>query len=240
MREIIHNSQYSILAGYALLSKAWAELLYHNWMLNPAMASDHFVAEQENAPLHQTPDHSRTADAAEPISEEVERASVKVTIVVTEQTSSGSADQTALEDENSDGTDQNVNHESVLNGTSVPELTKDSPPSYENVVKTIPTNTEISTGDNNTNGITIQPQSSIVNSPMVDSANSNCDTLDPEAELTARIEYLRRRRRERKNMDPGVEWKNEYLFICCIICVSLICAPFMLLSVLGALLGAGG
>ena len=62
----------------------------------------------------------------------------------------------------SDVVDQNVNHGSILNGSSMPELTKESPPSYESVVKTtimIQAPAEkASTSDSDTDVITTQPQ----------------------------------------------------------------------------------
>ena len=192
--------------------------------INPSMepgAGSIVASEQESAPLHHTAAERST------LTEEVDRASVQV--VATEPTSRVGADQTALEDGRQENTDQNVNRGSALNGTSIPELTKESPPSYESVVKTtviIPTD-NVSTGDSDTDVVTTQPQSSITNSPMVDSANYNCDTLDPE--LAARIEYLRRRRRERKNADPDFDDK-DVAALCCTICVYVICLPCMILG----------
>ena len=159
-----------------------------------------------------------------------------VQTATTESTTSGGVDQTASADarqENSDGmelemavfrssdvADQNdiVDHESVINDSLIPELTRrDSPPSYENVLRerstfiTIqpPDCEEVSTTtDNNTivdvNVITTQPQSNIANSPSVaadrdSTTNYNQDDVisDSDSELAARIDYLRRHRRER-------------------------------------------
>jgi hypothetical protein len=155
-------------------------------------------------------------------------------VVTTEPTSSArAADQIVSEFEdarqaNSDGTeiemavfrDQNVDHESVLNGSTLPELTcRDSPPSYERVMQersafitiqapTIEEVSTVTTHDNDTvtdiDVITTQPQSSsIVDSPVVldRNDNSNRDISDSDPELTATIDSLRRHRRERGTVD---------------------------------------
>ena len=224
------------------------------------MATDHFITEQDNAAMppllpNQTEsiNHCHTAaEVTESISDqEVDGASIHCQIVTTEPTSSGAVDQTASENarqENSNGlevdlemtvfrssdvVDQNVNHESILNESIMPELTEDSPPSYESVVKGSRSTTAIqvstekaSASDNNTDVIdviTTQPQSTFVNSPVVDvdNPNSNHDTVDSDPELTATIEYLRRRRRERGNIDNTEFCDN--LGLCCTVCY--LCAP---------------
>ena len=177
-----------------------------------------------------------------------------------ESITSGGADQTTSADarqENPDGmelemavfrfsdvADQNdiVDHESVINGSLMPGLTRrDSPPSYESVLRerstfiTIqpPDCEEVSTTtDNNTivdvNVITTQPQSNIANSPSMASdrdsaANYNQDDIisDSDSELAARIDYLRRHRRERGGIDETECCDNLGLFCtdCCM------CAP---------------
>ena len=177
-------------------------------------------------------------------------------------TSGGMADQTTSEDarqENYDGmelemavfrssdiADQNdiVDHESVINGSLMPELTRrDSPPSYESVLRerstivTIqpPDFEEVSTTtdndivvDVNVNVITTQPQSNIVNSPSVavdrdSTANSNHDDVisDSNPELNARVDYLRRHRRERGGVDETECCDNLELF--CTVCY--VCTP---------------
>ena len=176
------------------------------------------------------------------------------------ESTSGGADQNASADarqENSDGmelemtvfrssdvADQNdtVDHESVINGSLIPELTRrDSPPSYESVLResstiiTIqpPDCEEVSaTTDNNTvvdvNVITTQPQSNIANSPSVaadrdSAANYNQDDVisDSDSELAARVDYLRRHRRERGDIDETVCCDHLGLF--CTVCY--MCAP---------------
>ena len=218
------------------------------------MATDHFVTEQDNAmPLSSQTEslnhcHTSTAtEVAEPLSDREVDGALSIQIVTTEPTSSGAVDQTDSENarqENSNGlevemtvfrssdvVDQNVNHESVLNGSLMPELTKDSPPSYESVVKGSRSTTaaiQVSTGkastcDNDTDVITAQPQSSIINSPMVDvdNANSNHGVSDSDPEHTVTIEYLRRCRRERGTID-GTECCDN-LGLCCAVCY--LCAP---------------
>jgi hypothetical protein len=188
---------------------------------------------------------------------------LNVQVVTTEPTSSGAADQIVSEDArqaNSDGTevetiafrhsdvvDQNLDHENVdLNGALVPGLTrKDSPPSYERVVRenstfvTIQASTveevptTVTTTDNDTvtdiDVITTQPQSSsIVDSPVVvdreNTSESSRDIMsDSDPELTATIDYLRRRRRERGNVDETECYDNLRLCFGCTVCD--VCAP---------------
>ena len=179
-----------------------------------------------------------------------------VQTATTESTTSGGVDQTASADarqENSDGmelemavfrssdvADQNdiVDHE---NGSLMPDLTRrDSPPSYESVLRerstfiTIqpPDCEEVSTTtDNNTvvdvNVITTQPQSNIANSPSVaadrdSTANYNEDDIisDSDSELAARVDYLRRHRRERGHVDYEC---CDNLGLFCTVCY--VCAP---------------
>ena len=208
------------------------------------MDSDHFVAEQEN-----TISSPNQAESDNPRSH------------TTTQHACGGADQIqiTLEDgspqENSDGTavdlemevlnfrptgsdvveHKSVDHESILDASlMLPELTRDSPPSYESVVKSSTAVVQASTtsgspGDTCSDTviddvITTQPQSGIVGSPMVDvdSTNSNHrDVSDSDAEQTATIDYLRRRRRERGNIDDSECCDN--LELCC--CACFICVP---------------
>ena len=170
------------------------------------------------------------------------------------ESTSGGADQTASEDtrlenselemtvfRSSDVIDQNdiVDHESVINGSLMPELTRrDSPPSYESVLRERstfiqpPDCEEVSTTtDNNTvvdvNVITTQPQSNITNSPSVaadmdSTANYNEDDVisDSDSELAVRVDYLRRHRRERGGVDNEC---CDNLGLLCTVCY--MCAP---------------
>lgn len=164
---------------------------------------------------------------------------INVQVVTTEPTSTSGADQIASEDSrpvNSDGTevemtvfrssdvvDQNVNHETILNRSTMPELTEDSPPSYESVVKTTVIQVPTEKADNDTDVITTQPQSSVVTSPVADMDNANTmdhDSSDSDPELAATIDYLRRRRHERRNVDTEF---CDNLELCCTVCY--ICCP---------------
>ena len=147
-----------------------------------------YVVEQDNAmpSNHQTVSgHSHTT--AEQALEEIDRASMQK--VTTEPTSCGGGDHRHQEEdtrqENSDRMDSemtvfrssDVVDQNVNPGALLAELTKESPPSYESVVKAsviqIPPE-KASTYDNGTNVITTQPQSSTISQPAVDdNANSN-------------------------------------------------------------------
>lgn len=150
------------------------------------------ASEQDSImPLNQTEsDHSYTT--AEQASDEVDRARVQV-IAIEPTSIGGGTDQEDVRQENLDGkeakiivfrssdVDQNVNPAgSTLNGTLLAELTKESPPSYESVVKAsvIISTEKPSTCDDGTNVITTQPRtlsSSTISQPAVDYHNANLD-----------------------------------------------------------------
>ncbi len=222
-------------------------------------ASNNYHSTDQANTVHENPGRIEATDAVDQRMNS--ESGLNERVVTTEPTSSArAADQIVSEFEdarkaNSDGTeiemavfrDQNVDHESVLNGSTLPALTcRASPPSYERVMQerstfvTIqaPTVKEVSTvtaPDNDTitdiDVITSQPQpSSTVNSPIVldendnntnNIANSNRDMSDSDPELTATIDYLRRHRRERGTVDHTECCDN--LGLCFVVCYA--CGP---------------